>query len=168
MYGGKKLQEEVTQKTVSLVVQGTKMSGHLFSHAVSKYLQYRKEKRRDTKYNQKSPVKKVKVRELVREGAGVSSIAIQDEAIKKFERIARRNGVTYAIKKDKTTYPPTYYIFFRARDADVIETTLKEFTRKQLMKGRTPVIAEKLKKFKEFARQMEEKRGKLKKKEKVR
>ena len=55
------------------------------------------------------------VKELVKEGAGVASVEIKDEKIRQFERIARRNGVRYAIKKDKSTTPPTYIVFFKAK-----------------------------------------------------
>lgn len=81
----------------------------------SMYLQHRKEQKRSNPKNTDIQMKKVRVKDLVKEGSGVSSIAIQDEEIRKFEQIARKNGVKYAIKKDKTTVPPTYYIFFKAK-----------------------------------------------------
>ena len=35
----------------------------------------------------------------------------------------------YAIKKDKTTVPPRYLVFFKGRDADVLTQAFKEFVK---------------------------------------
>ena len=45
---------------------------------------------------------------------GVSNIEINDPSIRDFERIARKYGVDYAVKKDRSTSPPKYLIFFKA------------------------------------------------------
>ena len=47
---------------------------------------------------------------------GVSNIEINDPSIRDFERIARKYGVDYAVKKDRSTSPPKYLIFFKGRD----------------------------------------------------
>ena len=66
---------------------------------------------------------------MLREGEGVSTVTIKDNSIKPFERLARKNGIRYAIKKDKSTSPQTYIIFFKGKNAEVIDNTLKEFTK---------------------------------------
>ena len=109
------MQEEANEKTVGLAVQTSKLTGRGIMKITSMYLQHRKEQKRSNPKNTDIQMKKVRVKDLVKEGSGVSSIAIQDEEIRKFEQIARKNGVKYAIKKDKTTVPPTYYIFFKAK-----------------------------------------------------
>ena len=68
----------------------------------------------------------------MQEGDGVSNVEIKDDSIKVFERLARKNGIRYAVKKEKATDPPTYYIFFKGKSAEVIEATLKEFTKAKL------------------------------------
>ena len=65
----------------------------------------------------------MKVDRLVREGEGVSSIEIKDNSIREFEKLARKNGIRYAVKKDKSTSPPTYFIFFKGKNAEVIDNT---------------------------------------------
>ena len=45
-------------------------------------------------------------------GSGASTIEINDPSIKDFERIARKYGVDYAIKKCKGD-KPKYMVFFR-------------------------------------------------------
>ena len=63
---------------------------------------------------------KTSVKKLVGEGVGVSSIEVTDGNIKSFERVARKYNVDFAVKKDKTTDPPKYVVFFKGRDADAV------------------------------------------------
>ena len=79
---GDLMQEEANQKTVGIAVQGGKMTGRLFLRAVEKYLHYRHEqkqyKKRDpTNYEMNKP-KKVRIKKLVKEGTGVSSVELKD------------------------------------------------------------------------------------------
>ena len=60
------------------------------------------------------------MKKLVGEGVGVSSIEVTDGNIKSFERVARKYNVDFAVKKDKTTEPPKYLVFFKGRDADAV------------------------------------------------
>ena len=123
------MQERVNEKTVAVAVQATKMSGRMIARIGEMYLRHVREKRRDnklTKSRDPSTYKhnragKVKIRTLMQEGDGVSNVEIKDDSIKVFERLARKNGIRYAVKKDKATDPPTYYIFFKGKSAEVIE-----------------------------------------------
>ena len=45
-----------------------------------------------------------------------------DGNIKSFERVARKYNIHFVVKKDKTTNPPKYVIFFKDRDADAGST----------------------------------------------
>ena len=134
------MQERVNEKTVAVAVQASKMTVRMLSRIAEMYLRHVREKRRDrkiTKGRDPSTYKhnqagKVKIRTLMQEGDGVSNVEIKDDSIKVFERLARKNGIRYAVKKDKATQPPTYYIFFKGKNAEVIEATLREFTRAKL------------------------------------
>lgn len=74
------------------------------------------------------------VKQLTKQGVGVSNIEISDKNIKSFETIARKYGVDYAIKKDMTETPPRWLVFFKGRDADAITSAFKEYSAKQLNK----------------------------------
>lgn len=150
------MQEEANQRTVGLVVTATKFTGRTFARAVDRYLQHRRtvvrehkqEKNRDPSTYKTNQPKRIKMKTLVKEGAQVSSIELKDDNIRAFEKIAKKHGIRYAIKKDKSTDPPTYLIFFKGKDAEVINHALREFTKKQLnRKDKTPVISERLKKY---------------------
>ena len=90
---------------------------------------------------------------LIGQNQGVSNIEITDPSIKEFEKIARKYGVDYAVKKDRSSSPPKYLIFFKGRDADALTAAFTEYTSKKVKKAQKterPSILEKLGKFKEL------------------
>lgn len=142
------MQEEVEQRTITLAITTTKMTANVLKSAISKYLAYRKEKKRE------GPVKpcgKQSVKKLVGQDQGVANIEITDKNIKDFERIARKYGVDFALKKDKTGEVPKYLVFFKARDADALTAAFKEYTAKSDRKKERPSVLKKLRRFKEAA-----------------
>lgn len=142
------MQEEVESRTVTLAISTTRMTANVLKSAISKYLAYRKEKARE------GPVKpcgKQSVKQLVGQDQGVSNIEITDRNIKDFERIARKYGVDFALKKDKTGDIPKYLVFFKARDADALTAAFKEYTAKTDRKKEKPSVLKKLRRFKEQA-----------------
>ena len=131
------MQEEVEQRTITLAITTTKMTANVLKSAISKYLAYRKEKKRQ------GPVKpcgKQSVKKLVGQDQGVANIEITDKNIKDFERIARKYGVDFTLRKDATTQPPHYIVIFKAKDADNMEQAFKEFTAKKLQREERPSI----------------------------
>lgn len=138
------MQEEVTQKTIALVIKAAKLDANVLKSAMRMYLNHRR------KQAQKIHGK-VSVKELVGEGAGVSSIEITDGNIKSFERVARKYNVDFAVKKDKTTEPPKYLVFFKGRDADVVAQAFKEFVYGNEKKNSRTSVRQKLKHFRDVA-----------------
>ena len=140
------MQEEVTQKTIALVIKTAKLDANVLKAAMKMYLNHHKQKAQKT--HGKTSVKK-----LVGEGVGASSIEITDGNIKSFERVAKKYNVDFAITKDKATKPPKYMVLFKGRDADVIAQAFKEFVYgNEKKKGRVS-LREKLKHFKEAVSQ---------------
>ena len=140
------MQEEVTQKTIALVIKTAKLDANVLKAAMKMYLNHHKQKAQRT--HGKTSVKK-----LVGEGVGASSIEITDGNIKSFERVAKKYNVDFAITKDKATKPPKYMVLFKGRDADVIAQAFKEFVYgNEKKKGRVS-LREKLKHFKEAVSQ---------------
>ena len=150
------MQEEVENRTLTLVVSGTKFTGRLFKAAISKYMAHRREKKLEKQRSRDSPVTpkgKQTVKQLIGQNQGVSNIEINDPSIKDFERIARKYGVDYAVKKDRSTSPPKYLIFFKGRDADALTAAFSEYTQKKVKKpdrSERPSVLEKLAQFKEL------------------
>lgn len=121
--GGTRVQEEATQKTIAFAVKTTKLTAGVLKKLIKMYLDSQKQKANQPKHG------KISIKELVGQNAGVSNIEVTDGNIKSFERVAKKYNVDFAIKKDKTTEPPRYLVFFKGRDADVLTRHLRNLLR---------------------------------------
>ena len=149
------MQEEVENRTLTLVVSGTKFTGRLMKAAITKYLAHRKEKKLQKQKSRDTPViphGKQTVKQLTQQNQGVSNIDIQDKEIRQFERIARKYGVDYAVKKDRSTSPPKYMIFFKGRDADAITAAFQEYMGRKLRREKRKSVMERLEQYKDMTR----------------
>ena len=146
------VQEETTQKTIAFVVKTTKLTTDVLEKMILLYLENQKQKGHQQKQG------KMTIQELVGQNAGVSNIEITENNIRSFERVAKKYRVDFAVKKDKTTQPPRYLVFFKGRDADVLTQAFKEFVHfNEKKKNRTRVsVKEKLKQFREVLSQKKE------------
>jgi len=138
------MQEEVESRTVTLTVNSTKMTGRILKEALQKYLAYKKAKSQGKAYQDVKPTGKQSVKKLIGQNQGVANVEIEDKSIREFERIARKYGVDYAIKKDKTSEIPKYLVFFKARDGDALNAAMTEFAHKKLKKKSRPSLLKKL------------------------
>ena len=137
------MQEEVQSKTVTLSINATKLTARTLKHALSKFLAYKSSKHKETK--DVTPHGKQTVKQLAAQNQGLTNIEITDKNIKDFDRVARKYGVDYAVKKDKTVSPPKYLVFFKARDADALTAAFREYTANTIKKKNKEPIAVKIK-----------------------
>ena len=108
------MQEEVTQKTVTFCIRTTKVTADLLKKVLAAYLRHQKQKSVEKKAKKNQPKQgKVTVKELAKQNAGMVNIEITNKNIKSFERYARKYGINYALKKDKSKEPPVYLVFSR-------------------------------------------------------
>lgn len=139
------MQDEVREKSVAFVIRvgktGGKLTASMLKYAIEQYLKQQR--------NPRAPHGKQSVKSLVRQGAGVQNIEITDKNIRSFQSIARKYGVDYALKKDTSSQPPRYLVFFKARDTDALTAAFREFSGKQLKRNKKPSILVQLKKFQE-------------------
>ncbi len=98
------------------------------------------------------PHGKQTVKELVGQNQGVSNIEINDPSIKDFERIARKYGVDYAIKRDRSSDPPKFLVFFKSRDADALTSAFNEYAGKKVKQASRPSVLQRLASFKELVK----------------
>ncbi len=144
------MQEEVDEKTVALAVSTTKMTAQALKNSLEKFLQRvdernrihvneareldlekkkartaAKEAARQQEKAQKtgpySPGKK-SLNKMIADGSKLSNIEITDGNIRSFERVARKYGISYSLKKDKSQNPPRYLVFSRKRSNGVHTT----------------------------------------------
>lgn len=139
------MQDEVREKSVVFVIRvgktGGKLTASMLKYAMEQYLKQQR--------NPRAPHGKQSVKSLVRQGAGVQNIEITDKNIRSFQSVARKYGVDYALKKDTSSQPPRYLVFFKARDTDALTAAFREFSGKQLKRNKKPSILMQLKKFQE-------------------
>ena len=89
------------------------------------------------------------MKQLIGQNQGVSNLEITDPSIKAFERVARKYGVDYAVKKDRSCSPPKYLVFFKARDADALTAAFQEYTDRRVRQAERPSLMEILNEMKE-------------------
>ena len=69
--------------------------------------------------------------------------------IRDFERLAKKYGVDFAVRKDKSVDPPRYLVFVRAKDADVLDAINQEHIARHMSgKDKRPSVLQQLAKFK--------------------
>ena len=114
------MQEEVTQRTVALCVEATKLSAGMLQQAMKKVLD--EMQKGVTGHKTKLHHGKQTLRQLMKHNTGVSNIEITDQNIRAFSATAKKYGIDFALKKDTSGEIPRYLVFFKGRDADVMLT----------------------------------------------
>ena len=97
------------------------------------------------------------MKQLIGQNQGVSNIEIADTDIRGFEKYAKKYGVDYAIKKDRSVDPPKYLVFFKARDSDALTSAFKDYSAVTLQKQKKPSVLAQLKKFKALVKSIPDK-----------
>ena len=138
------MQEEVTQKTIALSMKTGKLTAQVLQMALKKYLEARK-------HGPKLHHGQQSLKQLKQHGAALPNIEITDANIAAFKPCAKKYGVDFTLRKDKTTQPPHYIVIFKSRDADNLEQAFKEFTAKKLPREAKPSIRKALSVLREAA-----------------
>ena len=141
------MQDEVRDKSVALSIKvgktGGKLTADLLKWAMRRYLN---QSRNPQIHHGKQTVK-----QLVKQGAGVQNIEITDKNIKSFERVARKYGIDFALKKNLSE--GKYLVFFKAKDADALNAAFAEYTAKTLNRDpKKPSLRAQLSHFKEVVK----------------
>lgn len=146
------MQDEVNEKTVSLCIRCGKVTANLLKAAMKKALA-KMEQEKQKLQGQKQPKQdkedktykgKQSMDKLMKQNVQLSNIEITDGNIKSFERVAKKYSIDFSLKKDVNADPPRYYVFFKARDADVMTVAFKEYTGQSLNKDKKPSVRKKL------------------------
>lgn len=120
------MQEEVTGKSIALIISSAKMTEQVLDRAIRAYLNREKQPKI---YRGKQTLK-----QLASQNAGLSNIEITEKNIRCFTQTAKKYYVDFALKKDTTSEQPRYLVFFKSRDADAITAAFQEFTARKLHK----------------------------------
>ena len=152
------MQEQNSEKTVVLSVKTGKMTAKVLKSAVKAFL--------NSQRNKKPKIYKGKqsVKHLVQGGGELTSIEVTDKNIKSFDKTARKYGIDYALKKDCTEEPPKYFVFFKAKNNDVLTMAFKEIAANELTKSKKTPIREKLRNVAERVKAKDKERSREKSK----
>ena len=93
------MQEEVTQKTIALSMKTGKLTAQALQAALKKYLQHRAK-------GPKLHHGKQSLKQLKAHGAALTNIEVTEANIGAFKPCAKKYGVDFTLRKDKTTQPP--------------------------------------------------------------
>ena len=137
-------QEEVTQKSVALIVKGGKLTGRILAWAMKAFLE--RARQPTAKRGKQS------LRSLAKQGAGLADIEVSGDNIGSFKGIARKYGVDFALKQDASANPPRFIVFFKAKDSKALESAFNEYSKVQLKRGAKTSLLQRLAKYKEKAK----------------
>ena len=143
------MQEEVNEKTISLCIKGGKITAQILKAALIKLLAEMDKKKQRGK-GEKSQCKKTgrqSIKSLQKSGAQITNIVVTDNNIKSFDRVARKYGIDYSLKKVEQEGKSEYLVFFKAKD--VMTAAFKEYTSETLKKQKRESVRQKLEKVKE-------------------
>ena len=149
------MQEEVNDKTIALSVKTTKLTGTVLKVAMQKFLSEMAKQKQKSKVQPKQG--KQTMKQLMKKNTQITNIEVTDGNIKSFERVARKYGIDFSLKKDMSEQPPKYIVFFKARDVDVMTAAFKEYTANDLKKTNKPSLRKRLDKAMETVRKHREK-----------
>ena len=130
------MQEEVTQRTVALCVEATKLSAGMLQQAMKKVLD--EMQKGVTGHKTKLHHGKQTLRQLMKHNTGVSNIEITDQNIRAFSATAKKYGIDFALKKDTSGEIPRYLVFFKGRDTDALTAAFTEYTEKRVRRKEQP------------------------------
>ncbi len=121
------MQEDLENKSVTLIINSSKLTARTLATAFSKFLRYSRGKIRE--HRDVKPQGKQSVKELIEQNQGVEKTELADKnEVKAFDRIARQYGVDYAIRKGVSQDgKPRYILFFKARDRSAIDQVMSAY-----------------------------------------
>ncbi len=129
------MQEQVNEKTIALQVNTAKITGRELKKLLAMYLRNQNQKKMNKKGSKKvKPLGKTTLENLSKKYDGLKNIEINENNIKDFEKVAKKYNLEYALKKDDKSVPPTYFVFFKGKDLDVIDFAFREYIKSDLVK----------------------------------
>ena len=118
------IDEEISRSTIAISVRASKLTARGMAYALG-------EAAKKIRKSQ-APQGKQTVKQFLRHGGEASAIDLPGRA-KDFDRVARRWGVDYAIKRVEKG---KYLLFFKAKQADAITGCFSEYSRRMMNRGR--------------------------------
>ena len=116
------MQEEISSKTVSLIIETGKLTTHVLQKAIRESYHLSKNIKEHT------PKGKQSLSKLKAQGVTLSNVEITKANIKSFDTVAKKFHIDYALMKQEGSN--RYYVFFKGADAEVLEAAFREYAKK--------------------------------------
>ena len=117
------MQEEISSKTVSLIIETGKLTTHVLQKAIREAYHLSKNIKEHT------PKGKQSLSKLKAQGVTLSNVEITKANIKSFDTVAKKFHIDYALMKQEGSN--RYYVFFKGADAEVLEAAFREYAKKE-------------------------------------
>ncbi len=117
------MQEEISSKTVSLIIETGKLTTHILQKAIRESYHLSKNIKEHT------PKGKQSLSKLKAQGVTLSNVEITKANIKSFDTVAKKFHIDYALMKQEGSN--RYYVFFKGADAEVLEAAFREYAKKE-------------------------------------
>lgn len=105
------------QHVLDLCIQAEKMTRATLLSALKDFMAHKSTKKGKTTYSH-----------LVQEAHGkLESIEVTESNIKDFQKVAAKYDINFALKRDKSTQPPTYHVFFASASAKNFNKAFTEY-----------------------------------------
>lgn len=146
------IDEEISRSTIAISVRASKLTARGLAYALGEAAKKIK--------TRQAPQGKQTVKQLLRHGGEASAIDLPGR-VKDFDRVARRWGVDYAIKRVEKG---KYLLLFKAKQADAITGCFTEYSRRMMNRGRDRRVPlrEQLKRAQELVRRQPRKKERTK------
>lgn len=147
-------------KTLDITVQAGALTKETLKAALREFLNGSAEKKG-----------RMSLKQLEKKSRGkLESIEVTENNIRDFLSTAQKYDVDFSLKRDKSTSPPTYHIFFQSDKADNFNRAFSEYANKkghQIEKQQAPYNRQKLKeKAQEIANQPRDRKEKVRERSK--
>lgn len=148
-------ESHITTEVLILMRQATEMSHEIFQSMVKSFVE-------NSKTNQKGQTTLGKLKEQSQ--GKLEDVAFEEEDIGTFKETAAKYDIDYALKCDKSTVPPTWYVCFKqnGKSRAAFDRALEEYTTKSLQKKEKSVTTPE--KVKQQSRKIEAKQKEVKEK----
>ena len=115
------VQSHCNDRSVAISVRAAKLTARLLAQAMQAFL--RKSQKTSEKHGEQS------IKSLTKSGASIENVEVPgDSDINLFKKTARKYNIDFALKKDVSSDPPNWIIFFKSKDAKTMDAAFKEFS----------------------------------------
>ena len=131
------MEQEVNMKIACIAIQTGESAGKAFAKALKGFVDRQmvispKKNTSSEHIDKEKSGKQVKVKDLRKDGSQIEYVDMGQDELKDFRRYARKYGVSYSMEKNTQNDPPTYLIYFKAKDSSLITKAISSYVSDKL------------------------------------